>query len=98
MPAKRQNRYELTNADWDKIDRKVLRTAQTISRAIDNMIVGLPEGAAPQMAFEMLIREMVPLQQWLMQLMMEDADFREAYSAAVAELPVTAKPRTSSRP
>ena len=44
-------------------------------------------------ALGMLIREMVPQQQWPMQLMMEHADFREAYNAAVAELPATARPR-----
>ena len=35
-------------------------------------------------------RELVPLQVWHMSLIMEDRNIREAYEAAVAELPATA--------
>jgi hypothetical protein len=83
----------MVKGDGRKVDRAVQRAAGAISRAIDKMIVDLPEGAAPQMALERLVGELVLLQQWPMDLIMEDPDFREAYNAAVAELPATAKPR-----
>jgi hypothetical protein len=62
------------------------------------MIVGLPEGAGPQTAITFLIRELVPLQRWPMELIMEDRDIKEAYNDAVSLLPATAKPRRGTTP
>jgi hypothetical protein len=77
---------------WHKeIDRVVRRTASSLSRALDKMSADLPEGAAPQMAIEFLVRELVPLQPWFMHLIIEDADVREAYAETVALLPATAR-------
>ena len=80
--------------NWDeKVDQVVARTAHTISKAIDRMIADLPEGAAPQMATELLVRDLVPLQTWVMCLMMEDQYIRESYASEVSRLPATAKRR-----
>jgi hypothetical protein len=84
---------DLPEIDWRKVDRAVQRAAATISKSIDKMIVDLPKGAAPQMAIERLVGELVSLQVWPMHLIMEDNDIRETYDAAVAALPATARLR-----
>ena len=81
----------------DKIDRVVKQTSDRISGAMDEMVVDLPEGAAPQMAIELVVRELAQQQTWLMGLIMEDPDIREAYAAAVAELPATGDKRSPGR-
>jgi hypothetical protein len=84
MPAK-----PMDEPDWRKVDRAVQRAAAAISRAIDKMVVELPEGAAPQMAMAYLVRMLVPLQTQHMQWMMDDPYVREAYEASIAEIPAT---------
>jgi Flp pilus assembly protein TadB len=77
---------------WHRdIDRVVERTATAIAAALDRMVADLPEGAAPQMALEAVVRRLVPRKPWAMRLLMEDVDIREAYAAAVAEMPATAR-------
>jgi hypothetical protein len=71
----------------------VLRAAAAISKAVDKMAAELPVGTAPQVAIELLISALVPLQPQAMQMVMEHPGVLEAYQAAVAELPVTAGPR-----
>jgi len=76
---------------WGKEMRRVVeRTATRMSREIDRMVTDLPEGAAPIMALELMVRELVQLQPDFMKRIM-DHDFREAYEAAVAEQPATAQ-------
>ena len=58
---------DLPELDWRKVDRTVLRTAATISNAIDRMIADLPEYAAPRMARVRLVRELTRLQPATMQ-------------------------------
>jgi hypothetical protein len=70
-----------------RIDRVVHRTAVAISAALDKMVADLPQRAFPQMAIEEVIRELAHLQPWLLRLVMEDRDIREAYYAAVSEIP-----------
>lgn len=62
-----------------KIDRVVDRAAKRIASDFDKLKRALPEGAAPQMAFELLMEKLVMLDPWLMQLLMENEDFRETY-------------------
>jgi hypothetical protein len=84
-------KLDLGSDKWNEaIDRVVLRTARKVSRALDEMVVGLPEGGAPQAAFELLVRELAHLQPWMMSLLMDDHEFRETYEAAVAERPARA--------
>jgi hypothetical protein len=88
----------MVKGDGRKVDRAVQRAAAAISKAITKMIVDLPKGAAPQTAILYLVGELAGLEAWPMQLIMEDRDIREAYYAAVAALPATAKPLASSPP
>ena len=82
------------SAKWNReLDYVVKRTAARVSAALDKMVGDLPEGAAPQMAMELVVRELAKRQPWLMSLIMENADIREAYAAAVAEQPATARSR-----
>jgi hypothetical protein len=60
--------------------------AATISLALDKMVADLPKTASPQAALEQVVRELAVRQPWFMRLIMEDADIREAYAAAVAEM------------
>jgi hypothetical protein len=69
------------------IDRIAIRTAAKISTHLDGMISALPEDAAPQLAIELVVRELAKRQPLLMSLIMEDSVIREAYAAAVAEIP-----------
>jgi len=71
-----------------QVDRATDRAAAQISLALDKMVGSLPEGAAPQMAFEVVVRKLVMLQPWFMALIMEDTDIRETYAAEVARMPV----------
>ena len=80
---------DLPELDWRKVDRTVLRTAATISNAIDRMIADLPEYAAPRMARVRLVRELTRLQPATMQQIMDDHYTREAYEASIAEIPAT---------
>jgi hypothetical protein len=80
---------DLPKLDWRKVDRTVLRTAATISKAIDRMIADLPEYAAPDMARVRLVRELTRLQPATMQQIMDDHYSREAYEASIAEIPAT---------
>jgi hypothetical protein len=73
-----------------RIDRAVERTTAKVSRALDDMVLALPEAAAPQMAIELVVRELAQMQPWFMRLIMEDPDIRETYAAATAERPATA--------
>ena len=73
----------------DSRSAKVIEHATaTISLALDKMVADLPKTAAPQAALERVVRELAVRQPWFMRLMMEDADIREAYAAAVAEMPL----------
>jgi hypothetical protein len=75
---------DIGSAKWYKaIDRVVARTAKRISAELDQMVLDLPEGAAPQMALELVVRELAGLQPWFMLLVMEDQDLKESYAAAV---------------
>ena len=65
--------------------------AATISLALDKMIADLPDTAAPQAAVELVVRELAIRRPWFMRLIMEDAEIREAYDAAVASTPLKAK-------
>jgi hypothetical protein len=78
MSAKPRDLLEL---DWRKVERTVLRTAATISEAIDRMIADLPEYAAPHMARVRLVRELTRLQPTTMQQIMDHHYTREAYEA-----------------
>jgi hypothetical protein len=80
-----------------KIDRVINRTAKAISTALDKMVCDLPENAAGQMAIEVVVRKLVPLQPWFMALLMEDQQIRGTYDDAVSILPA-AKPAPSGRP
>ena len=73
------------------IDPIIERTATKISAALDKMIADLPETAAPQIALELVVRKLAHRQTWFLSLIMEDADIKEAYAAAVAETPATAR-------
>jgi hypothetical protein len=53
------------------------------------MRTSLPEGAAPQMAIELVIARLANRQPWFMRLIMEDEFRREAYEASVARRPAT---------
>ena len=86
MPAKQA--YD-RDPDWRKVDQIVQRAAAEISNAVDKMIADLPPYAAPQMAIERLVRELVSLQVRTMQLIMEDPYVRETYEEAVASIPAT---------
>jgi hypothetical protein len=74
-----------------QVDKVVVRTAKSIAAALDKMVTDLPEGAAPQMAIELVIKKLALLEPSLMQLIMEDYDIREAYAEAVASVPIKAK-------
>lgn len=75
--------------DGRKVDRAVARAGGAISKAIDNMIAELPAGAAPQMAVLRLVGELTRLRPVLMQQVIGDHEAREAYEAAIAEIPAT---------
>jgi hypothetical protein len=75
--------------DGRKVDRAVVRAGAAISKAIDKMVADLPDGAAPQMAVLRLVGELTRLRPVLMQQVMSDHQAREAYEAAVAEMPAT---------
>jgi hypothetical protein len=75
----------------DALDRVVDRTAAKISRALDAMVRDLPDPCASQVAIEFVVRELAITQPFFMQLIMEDRWIREAYAAAVAERPATAR-------
>jgi DICT domain-containing protein len=82
------------SAAWrDAVDRVVERTARDISRAFERMEATLPEGAAAQIAVELVIARLAHLKPWFTQLIMEDDEIRESYEASVAERP--AKPEGS---
>jgi hypothetical protein len=89
-----RKRLEPGSDRWSKeIDRVVARTANRISAELGRMVADLPDGAAPQLAVEFLASELVERERWIMSLIMEDANIREAYAAAVARLPATAARR-----
>ena len=73
------------------VDAVVRRTAGAISVVLDRMVADLPEGATPQIAIELVVRDLARRQFWLMRLIMEDPNIREAYAEAVASLPATAR-------
>jgi hypothetical protein len=78
----------MSDEKWSKqIDRVVTRTAARVSADLDRMVRDLPEGAAPQMALELMIGELTQLQPWFLDLIMEDHNLREAHAAAVARRP-----------
>jgi hypothetical protein len=74
----------------DAVEQIVQRTAGKFSGALDTMVADLPVEAAPHMAIALVVAELARRQKWLMMLIMEDPDIREAYAAAVASLPATA--------
>jgi hypothetical protein len=88
--------YAAENAKWERgTDRVVDRTADRISRALDAMVRDLPEHPlgppSPQLAIELVIAQLAVTQPYLMRLIFEDPYIREAYYAATAESPATAK-------
>jgi hypothetical protein len=75
-----------------QLDRVTQRTAIRISAALDEMLDELDPGVwAHHTILNCLMRELVPRQRYIMRMVMEDLDLREAYENAVARLP--AKPR-----
>jgi hypothetical protein len=77
--------------DFARADARALRAAVKISNELDSMIRDLPETVAPQYVLETIILpELMRRQRWLMQLIMEDYDTREAYYAALARIPASA--------
>jgi hypothetical protein len=82
--------------DGRKVDRAVARAGAAISKAIDKMVVELPEEAAPQMAILRLVGELTRRRPLFMQQVMSDHEAREAYEAAIAEMPAT--PGRTDRP
>lgn len=75
-----------------QLDRVTQRTAIRISAALDEMLDELdPAVWAHHTILNCLMRELVPRQRYIMRMVMEDLDLREAYENAVARLP--AKPR-----
>jgi hypothetical protein len=88
----------ITADDLDKkIDKVINRTTKAISTALDKMVRDLPEEAAGQMAIEVVVRRLVPLQPWFMALLMEDEQIRDTYDDAVSLLHAR-KPGPSGRP
>ncbi|MER8438331.1 hypothetical protein NKH36_00010 [Mesorhizobium sp. M1312] len=75
--------------DEKKINRIIARTARRISSELDRMRADLPEEAAPQMALELVLRRLVPLQPAFMTLIMEHEDFREAFESALSMIPAS---------
>jgi hypothetical protein len=75
--------------DGRKVDRAVARAGAAISKAIDKMVVELPEEAAPQMGILRLVGELTRRRPAFMQQVMSDHEAREAYEAAIAEMPAT---------
>jgi len=73
------------------VDRVAKKTAQRISRELDQMVAELSPADAPQLALELTVKELAALQPWFMRFIMEDPDFKESYWAAVADIPATAK-------
>ena len=57
-------------------DRIVNRTANRISREMDQMCADLPDMVAPQRALEEVVRKSAEQQRWSMQLIMEDRNIR----------------------
>lgn len=77
--------------DFARADARALRAAVKISNELDRTIRDLPETVAPQYVLETIILpELMRRQRWLMQLIMEDYDTREAYYAALARVPASA--------
>lgn len=70
-------------------ERTIKRTASQISEAVDAMLAGLPEEVAPHMAMVRLVRQLTALQPQRMRWIMEDAFVRDAFEAALAEIPAT---------
>ena len=75
---------------WSReIHRVAKRTAAEISAAMNDMVLDLPEGAAPDVAMARVVQVLGGHQPRFMQLIMEDPVFREAYEAGVAKRPAT---------
>jgi hypothetical protein len=72
-----------------QLDRVVKQTATSISAAMDKMCRDLPDGAAPQMALELVVDRLTQLEPWFLELIMENHNFRETYEAAVARRPAS---------
>jgi hypothetical protein len=72
-----------------KVDRAVARACAAISNAIDKMVADLPDGAEPQMAIANLVGELTRQRPVLIQHVIGAHDAREAYEAAIAEIPAT---------
>jgi len=47
------------------------------------MVADLPESVAPQLAIELVVRELARLHPWFLRLIMEDPNVRETYQAAI---------------
>jgi hypothetical protein len=81
--------------DWRKTNRIIDRTADTISKAISKMLDDLPQCAAPQMAIELVVRRLAMSadysEAWLLRLIMEDHNVREAYYSEIAKRPATVR-------
>ena len=70
------------------VDRAVVE----ISCSLIRMMRDLPVDFASQKAIHLLIGQLTKAHPWLIGLIMEDKDVREAYAVAVAEMPATARP------
>ena len=85
---------KMGSQNWEtEVDAITHRTAMEIRAAFEKMQRDLPEGAAPQMAVELVVRKLGGMTEtqpidWFMQLIMEDPDIRETYWAAVAAQPL----------
>jgi hypothetical protein len=77
--------------DWRKANRVIDRTADAISKDLCKMLDELSQCAAPQMAIELVVRRLAGAERygvgWLLQLIMEDQNVREAYYSEIAKLP-----------
>jgi len=83
----------ITDRDIAAKDRVAARTAKRISAALHRMARDLPESVAAQAVLADVIAELTRLEPWLLGLIFEDGDIREAYDATVAERPATPSAR-----
>jgi hypothetical protein len=85
--AKQETASERFDRQIPASDRVVARTTARISSALDNMVRTLPDMHSPQLALEFVVRQLVPLQPWFMELLMESPDIKESYADEVSRIP-----------
>jgi hypothetical protein len=93
MTTTKAKESEMSNIDRDfaRADARALRAAVKISDEINRMIGDLPETVATQYVLNaVILPELARRQPWIMQLILEDHDTREAYYTALARVPASA--------